>query len=105
MRSRSERMNGATLGLRDIAQTSTEGSSREFFTMGESLMEQCRVTDEGLRIVKVCYKGRSSKIGNDFSIDPISLSYQKATANYVPAAAVITIGGKRYPDLLGVKRA
>lgn len=54
--------------------------------MGESLMEQCRVTEEGLRIVKVCYKRRTAKRGNAFCL---TVFYQKATANYVPAAAVI----------------
>lgn len=44
------------------------------------------MTDEGLRIVKVCCKGRNDRIGND-SI--LTVPYQKATANYVPAAAVI----------------
>ncbi len=54
--------------------------------MGESLTEQCRVNDEGLRIVKFCYRGRTSGIGNDFRL---TVLYQKAPANYVPAAAVI----------------
>ena len=31
----------------------------------------------------------------------LTVPNQKATANYVPAAAVM--GGKRYPELLGVK--
>jgi hypothetical protein len=35
---------------------------------------------------------------------PLTVFNQKATANYVPAAAVY-VGGKRCPDLLGVKRA
>ncbi len=54
--------------------------------MGESLMEQCRVTEDGLRIVKVCCKGRTVSIRNDTYL---TVPYQKATANYVPAAAVI----------------
>ena len=54
--------------------------------MGESLMEQCRVIDEGLRVVKICCKERKIRIGNDFYL---TVPYQKATANYVPAAAVI----------------
>ena len=33
--------------------------------MDESLTEQRRVSDEGLRIVKLCGKGRTSHIGND----------------------------------------
>ena len=54
--------------------------------MGESLMKQCRVSDDGLRIVKLCCKGRKTRKGNVFSL---TVPYQKATANYVPAAAVI----------------
>ncbi len=42
--------------------------------------------DEGLRIVNCCYKRRTSIIGNDYAL---TVSYQKAPANYVPAAAVI----------------
>lgn len=54
--------------------------------MYESLMKQCRVSDDGLRVVKLCCKGRKNKVGNDFIL---TVPYQKATANYVPAAAVI----------------
>ncbi len=54
--------------------------------MGESLTEQCRVNDEGLRIVKFCYWGRTTSLGNDSSLTVLN---QKAPANYVPAAAVI----------------
>ena len=32
--------------------------------MGESLTEQRRVSDEGLRIVKLCYEGRIHLSGN-----------------------------------------
>ncbi|ALA98051.1 hypothetical protein SKUN_001168 [Spiroplasma kunkelii CR2-3x] len=44
------------------------------------------MTEDGLRIVKVCCKGRTLSIGNDTYL---TVPYQKATANYVPAAAVI----------------
>ena len=54
--------------------------------MGESLMEQRRVCDEGFRVVKHCCMGRTARIGNDFSL---TVPYQKGTAKYVPAAAVI----------------
>ena len=57
--------------------------------MGESLTEQRRVSEEGLRIVKLCCKGRMVDLGNDFYL---TVLYQKATANYVPAAAVIRRG-------------
>jgi hypothetical protein len=54
--------------------------------MGETLTEQRRVSDEGLRIVKLCYRGRMVAIGNDGCS---TVPCQKVTANYVPAAAVI----------------
>ena len=54
--------------------------------MGESLTEQRRVNEEGLRVVKFCYKGRKVIGGNDYQL---TVPYEKATANYVPAAAVI----------------
>ena len=54
--------------------------------MDESLTEQRRVSDDGLRVVKLCCKRKTAAIGNDGGV---MVSYQKATANYVPAAAVI----------------
>ncbi len=54
--------------------------------MGETLTEQRRVSDEGLRVVKLCYGGRTARIGNDAGL---TVPRQKVTANYVPAAAVI----------------
>ena len=54
--------------------------------MDESLMEQCRVRDEGLRIVNLCYKGRIACTENGAGL---TVPCQKVTANYVPAAAVI----------------
>jgi hypothetical protein len=54
--------------------------------MGESLMQQCRVSEEGFRIVKLCYMGRIFGGGNAFEM---TVPYQQGTANYVPAAAVI----------------
>jgi hypothetical protein len=57
--------------------------------MGETLNEQCRVSDEGLMVVKLCCIGRNVSIGNDTSL---TVLYQKAPANYVPAAAVIRRG-------------
>ena len=54
--------------------------------MDESLMEQRRVSDEGFRIVKLCCKGRTSTRGNARTL---TVPCEKATANYVPAAAVI----------------
>jgi hypothetical protein len=49
--------------------------------MGESLMQQRRVSDEGLRVVKLCPKGRN-----------LTVPWEEAPANYVPAAAVIRRG-------------
>ena len=57
--------------------------------MGGTLNEQCRVSEEGLRIVKLCCKRKTGSIGKDGGV---MVSYQKATANYVPAAAVIRRG-------------
>ena len=54
--------------------------------MGETLTEQRRVSDEGLRIVKLCYEGRMIFLGNE---EYLTVHRQKVTANYVPAAAVI----------------
>ncbi len=45
--------------------------------MGESLMQQRRVRDEGLRVVKR-FSGRRGR----------TLSQEEGSANYVPAAAV-----------------
>ena len=39
-----------------------------------------------LWIVKLCYMGRTAKLGNEFGV---TVPCQKAPANYVPAAAVI----------------
>ena len=49
--------------------------------MGESLMQQRRVSDEGLRVVKLCPQGRI-----------MTVLEEEAPANYVPAAAVIRRG-------------
>ena len=54
--------------------------------MGGTLTEQRRVKEEGIRSVNFCYKGRTADIGNDIRV---TVLYEKATANYVPAAAVI----------------
>ncbi len=63
--------------------------------MGESLTEQRRVNEEGHRVVKFCYKGRKVIGGND---SQLTVPYEKATANYVPAAAVI----RRWQALSGL---
>ncbi len=63
--------------------------------MGETLTEQRRVSEEGLRVVKLCCKGRTSDTGNGVRV---TVLYQKATANYVPTAAVI----RRWRALSGI---
>jgi len=47
--------------------------------MGESLMQQRRVSDEGLRIVKLCPQGRI-----------LTVLEEEAPANYVPAALLFS---------------
>ena len=54
--------------------------------MGESLTEQRRVSEEGFRIVKLCCRGRRGRSGNGSAK---TVPDEEATANYVPAAAVI----------------
>ena len=55
--------------------------------MGETLTQQRRVKDEGLRIVNFCLRGRN-----------LTVPEEEATANYVPAAAVI----RRWQALSGI---
>ena len=50
-------------------------------------------------IVKLCCKGRTLIIGND---DKMTVLYQKAPANYVPAAAVIR-RGRALSEFIGRK--
>ena len=63
--------------------------------MGETLTEQRRVKEEGFRIVNFCYKGRTAATGNG---SRVTVLYEEATANYVPAAAVI----RRWRALSGI---
>ncbi len=52
--------------------------------MDESLTEQCRVRDEGLRVVNRCQLG-----GNPMGLSPrVDLSSEEVRAKFVPAAAV-----------------
>jgi hypothetical protein len=57
--------------------------------MGESLMEQRRVSEEGFRVVKLCCQGRT--LGR-VTAPKVTVPEKKAPANYVPAAAVIRRG-------------
>ncbi len=53
--------------------------------MGESLTEQCRVSEEGLRVVKLYRNRRELVIVTDHER---TVDCKEAPANYVPAAAV-----------------
>ena len=55
--------------------------------MRESVTEQCRVIEDGLRVVKICQGGKTMMVPPE-----------EATANYVPAAAVI----RRWRALFGI---
>ena len=57
--------------------------------MGASLTEQRRVSEEGLRVVKLCLWGRRIA---DEQFASMTVPCKKAPANYVPAAAVIRRG-------------
>src|SRR5262249_22800985 len=57
--------------------------------MDESLTEQRRVSEEGLRVVKLCCQGRT---GGGVTAFIMTVPEKKAPANYVPAAAVIRRG-------------
>ena len=57
--------------------------------MGESLMQQRRVRDDGLRVVNLFWQGRSREV---------TVPAEKGPANYVPAAAVI----RRWQALSGI---
>ena len=53
--------------------------------MGASLTEQCRVSEEGFRIVKLCPHPREEvRVTARFR----TVDEEEAPANYVPAAAV-----------------
>ncbi len=62
-------------------------------------MQQRRVSDDGLRIVKLCYEGRNVESGNGFYL---TVPRQKVTANHVPAAAVIR-GSRALSGIIGRK--
>lgn len=58
--------------------------------MGETLIQRRRVEDEGLNGCKLLLEGKKK----------MTVPSEKATANYVPAAAVI----RRWRALLGITR-
>ena len=53
--------------------------------MGETLTQQRRVSDEGLRVVKLCQVGRTLDISKCIQL---TVPLKEAPANSVPAAAV-----------------
>ncbi len=63
--------------------------------MGESLTQQRRVSDEGLRVVKLCQVGRTRDMLISYCADGTT---DEAPANSVPAAAVI----RRVQALFGI---
>ena len=73
--------------------------------MGESLTQRRRVEDEVLRDVNSCQRGKSPAL-SAFSYSRkveragLMVPSEEATANYVPAAAVI----RRWQALFGITR-
>ena len=63
--------------------------------MGESLTQRRRVGDEGLRIVNPCRAGRTAR---EVTLPGVTVPLKEATANSVPAAAVI----QRWQALFGI---
>ncbi len=59
--------------------------------MDESLTQQRRVRDEGLRVVNLCWTGKKGS-------NTLMVPFEEAPANYVPAAAVI----RRVQALFGI---
>ena len=57
--------------------------------MGETLTQQLRVRDEGLRVVNLCREGRKSYCEYLYGL---TVPPKEAPANSVPAAAVIRRG-------------
>ncbi len=63
--------------------------------MGGSLMQPCRVYEEGLRVVKYFQRGGRRKV--EYTLR-LTLPAEEAPANSVPAAAVI----RRVQALIGI---
>jgi len=63
--------------------------------MGESLIQPCRVSEEGLRVVKLFRRERNSAGEYPASM---TVPEEEGPANYVPAAAVI----RRVQALIGI---
>ncbi len=63
--------------------------------MGESLIQPCRVSEEGLRVVKLFRPERNQP---SQYLGWMTVPEEEAPANYVPAAAVI----RRVQALIGI---
>ncbi len=63
--------------------------------MGETLIQPFRVSEEGLRVVKLFQEGRN---GFGYYSRLMTVPSEEAPANYVPAAAVI----RRVRALIGI---
>ncbi len=63
--------------------------------MGETLIQPFRVSEEGLRVVKLFRQGRNG-LGQYLGL--MTVPEEEAPANYVPAAAVI----RRVRALIGI---
>lgn len=63
--------------------------------MGETLTQQRRVSEEGLRVVKLCQVGKTAP---DQQSGELMVPLKEAPANSVPAAAVI----RRVRALFGI---
>ncbi len=63
--------------------------------MGATLIQPCRVSEEGLRVVKL-FRGERNGYGE--YPWPLTVPQEEAPANYVPAAAVI----RRVRALIGI---
>ena len=63
--------------------------------MGETLTQQRRVSEEGLRVVKLCLVGKKSWCKQ---LQDLMVPLEEAPANSVPAAAVI----RRVQALFGI---
>ena len=94
MRSRTERLIGH-IGTETRSRLLREAAVRSFRQWGKPWPSNAAWVMTALWVVKLCYRGRMRIIGND---GPLTVLYQKATANYVPAAAVI----RRWQALSGI---
>ena len=94
MRSRTERLIGH-IGTETRSKLLREAAVRSFRQWGKPWPSNAAWAMTALWVVKLCYRGRMEVVGNDSFV---TVLYQKATANYVPAAAVI----RRWQALSGI---